>query len=92
MPKIAIYKYLTFYIVSFDTLKEPPHLHIAKEKGSRQRSAKIWLNTLEIVEEGDFSKKEINDALRVVKEHQEELLAAFADVKAGKQISTITLH
>ncbi len=42
MPKIAIYKFLTFFIVAFDAQKEPPHLHVVKEKGNRQRSAKIW--------------------------------------------------
>ncbi|MFY7999457.1 MAG: DUF4160 domain-containing protein [Candidatus Kapaibacteriota bacterium] len=92
MPKIAIYKFLTFFIVSFDTLKEPPHLHIAKEKGNRQRSAKIWLKTLEIAEQGDFSENDLKEALRVIKEHQQELLNAFADVKAGKKISTIIFH
>jgi len=50
MPKIAVYKFLTFYIFAFDALNEPPHLHIAKEKGNRQRSAKIWLETLKIAE------------------------------------------
>jgi hypothetical protein len=38
MPKIAIYKFLTFFIFAFDAINEPPHLHIAKEKGNRQRS------------------------------------------------------
>jgi hypothetical protein len=41
MPKIAIYKFLTFFIFAFDAIIEPPHLHIAKDKGNRQRSAKI---------------------------------------------------
>jgi len=40
MPKIAIYKFLNFFIYAFDAINEPPHLHIAKEKGNRQRSAK----------------------------------------------------
>ncbi len=52
MPKIAIYKFLTFYIFAYDTLNEPPHMHVAKEKGNRQRSAKIWLKTFEIAEKG----------------------------------------
>jgi hypothetical protein len=30
MPKIAIYKFLTFFIVAYDALKEPPHLHVVK--------------------------------------------------------------
>ncbi len=67
MPKIAIYKFLTFFIFAYDALNEPPHLHIAKEKGNRQRSAKIWLKTLEIAERGSLSdidlKKAINSTL-----------------------------
>jgi hypothetical protein len=79
-PKIPVYKFLTFFIVSFDTLKKPPHLHVAKEKGNRQRSAKIWLETLQIAEQGDFSDNDVKKALRVFKEHQEELLNAFAEL------------
>ena len=33
MPKIAVYKFLTFFIYAFDALNERPHLHIVKEKG-----------------------------------------------------------
>ncbi|NBV12593.1 MAG: DUF4160 domain-containing protein [Sphingobacteriia bacterium] len=50
MPKIAVYKFLTFFIFSFDALKEPPHLHVVKEKGIRQGSAKIWIESLSVVE------------------------------------------
>jgi hypothetical protein len=50
MPKIAVYKFLTFFIFAYDAMNEPPHLHIVKERGNRQRSAKIWLDTLKVVE------------------------------------------
>lgn len=50
MPKIAVYKFLTFFIFAYDVLNEPPHLHIVKEKGTRQRSAKIWLETFKVAE------------------------------------------
>ena len=53
MPKIATYKFLTFFIYSFDALNEPPHLHVVKEKGSRQRSAKIWLHSLKFSDQGN---------------------------------------
>ena len=58
MPKIAIYKFLTFFIFAFDAINEPPHLHIAKEKENRQRSAKIWLDTFKVSEKG-VSQKQI---------------------------------
>lgn len=38
MPKIAIYEFLTFFIYSFDVFREPPHLHIVKEKGIRDKT------------------------------------------------------
>ena len=89
MPKIAIYKFLTFYIFGYDALNEPPHLHIAKEKANRQRSAKIWLNTFEIAEKGSLSETDLNQALRLIKNNQQTLIDAFNKVKAGKKITTI---
>ena len=57
MPKIAIYKFLTFFIFAYDALNEPPHLHIVKEKGNLQRSTKIWLETFKIAETGILKEK-----------------------------------
>jgi hypothetical protein len=89
MPKIAIYKFLTFFIYSFDVLKEPPHLHIVKEKGMRQKSAKIWLRTLEIAEKGTLTDTDIKLALKIIKLHQVELLGSFENYKQGKEVKTI---
>ena len=47
MPKIAFYKYFTFFIYMYDLLNEPLHLHVAKEKGNRTYAAKIWIETVE---------------------------------------------
>jgi len=89
MPKIAIYKFFAFYILAYDALNEPPHLHIAKEKGNRQRSAKIWLNNLKIQEKGTLSDNELNQVLEVIKENQKTLINAFDNVKKGKKVETI---
>ena len=89
MPKIAIYKFLTFYIFAFDALNEPPHLHIAKEKGNRQRSAKIWLNTLEVANKGSLSDKDLNVALKLIENNKKILISAFNKIKEGKKIKTI---
>ena len=89
MPKIAIYKFLTFYIFAYDALNEPPHLHIAKEKGNRQRSAKIWLKTFEIADRGSLSDTDLNQALQLIKNNQQILIDAFNKVKDGKKITTI---
>lgn len=89
MPKIAIYKFLTFFIFSFDALKEPPHLHIAKERGNRQRSAKIWLKTLEIAERGSLSDADLNKAIKLIKNNKQILMDSFIKIKEGKKITTI---
>jgi hypothetical protein len=89
MPKIAIYKFLTFYIFAYDALHEPPHLHIAKEKGNRQRSAKIWLKTFEIAERGSLTDTDLNQAVKLIKKNQQILIDAFYKVKEGKKVTTI---
>jgi hypothetical protein len=91
MPKIAFYKYLTFFIVSFDTLKEPPHLHIAKEKGRRTYSAKIWLKTLEFSDKGSLTGEEMNLVKKLVTKHQSELLKLFEKAKRGEKFETLKL-
>jgi hypothetical protein len=92
MPKIAVYKFLTFFIFAYDAVNEPPHLHIVKEKGNRQRSAKIWLETLIVAENGTLSEKEINTAMRLIKEHQQKFLQLFDKIKNGEKIRTLNLN
>lgn len=89
MPKIAIYKFLTFYIFGYEALNEPPHMHVAKEKGNRQRSAKIWLKTLEVTEKGSLSDADLNKALRIIKDNQQIFIDAFNNVKEGKKVKTL---
>lgn len=91
MPKIAVYKFLTFFIFAYDALNEPPHLHIVKEKGNRQRSAKIWLENFQVAEVGTLSEKEINQAITLMKKNQKILLESFYQVKNGQKITTIKL-
>ena len=89
MPKIAVYKFLTFFIFSYDALNEPPHLHIVKEKGNRQKSAKIWLESLQVANKGSLTVNDLNIALRVIKNNQKILIDTFGKVKEGKKITTI---
>ena len=91
MPKIAVYKFLTFFIFAYDAMNEPPHLHIVKERGNRQRSAKIWLDTLKVVEVGTLNEKELNQAITLIKNNQNILIEAFNKVKTGQKIKTIKL-
>jgi len=92
MPKIAVFKYLTFFIFAYDALNEPPHLHVVKEKGNRQRSAKIWIESLKIAEKGTLSEKDLKNALRIIKIHQTLLLESFYQIQKGLKINTIHLH
>lgn len=91
MPRIAFYKYLTFFIVSFDTLREPPHLHIAKEKGKRTYAAKIWLKTLRFSDEGSLTKEELNLVQKLVEKHQAELLKLFEKARKGQKFEPLKL-
>ena len=91
MPKIAVYKFLTFFIYAFDALNERPHLHIVKEKGNRQRSAKIWLETFKDAEKGTLNEKELNQAISLIKKNQIILIDSFNKVKNGQKITTIKL-
>lgn len=76
---------------SYDAIFEPPHLHIAKEKGNRQRSAKIWLRTLQVAEKGSLSDRDLSLAIKLIKGNQKILIENFNKVKAGKKITTIKL-
>ena len=66
-------------------------MHIAKEKGNRQRSAKIWLDTFKVADKGSLSETDLKQAIKVVKENQAKLIQSFNNVKAGKIITTIKI-
>ena len=66
-------------------------MHIAKEKGNRQRSAKIWLDTFKVADKGSLSETDLKQAIKVVKENQAKLIQSFNNVKAGKKITTIKI-
>lgn len=91
MGKIAKYKFLTFFVVSFDLFNEPPHVHITKEKGNFTNPAKLWLSTLEWADMGDLNEKDSKLAFRIVKENQTKLLDLFNQMKAGNKVKSIVL-
>ena len=59
MPKIAVYKYLLFYIVSYD-LKERYHVHVSNTRTRKGRDAKIWIDKAKVHQKGDLSGEELN--------------------------------
>ena len=91
MPKLAVYKFLTFYVFAFDLLDEPPHVHVVKEKGQRQRACKIWLHKIKVAKKGNFKANELQIVLNIVKQNQSILLQSFAKAKANKKFKTIHL-
>ena len=72
-------------------MNEPAHMHIAKEKGNRQRSAKIWLKTLEVAEKGSLTDTDLNKALRIIKDNKQFFIDAFNKVKEGKKEKTLKI-
>lgn len=66
-------------------------MHVVKEKGNKQRSAKIWLETFKVAEKGTLSDKELNQALKLIQKNQTVLIESFNNVKNGKKITTLKL-
>ncbi len=90
MPKIAVYKFLAFFIVSYD-LKERLHLHIIKTKGRKSRVAKIWLNPIQVFDPGDLTEKEINLAVKLIEINQDEIKSKILNFAKGKKSKPISL-
>ncbi len=61
------------------------------EKGNRQRSAKIWLETFKVADKGSLSETDLKQAIKVIKENQIALIDSFNKVKTGKKITTIKI-
>lgn len=66
-------------------------MHIAKEKRNHQRSAKIWLKTLEIAEKGSLTDTDLNKALKIIKDNLQFFMDAFDKLKERKKIKTLKL-
>ena len=66
-------------------------MHIVKEKGNRQRSGKIWLETFKVAEKGTLNEKELNQAISLIKKNQKVLIESFNEVKNGQKITTLKL-
>ena len=91
MPKIAVYDYLTFFVVMFDILNEPPHLHVYSSKSHSQKSAKIWIQTSEFATSGQLSNKDQNLVKKLVDQNRDELLNVWNDILAGQKRKPIKL-
>ena len=90
MPKLAIYKNLIFYIVMFD-LTERYHVHVANNKTGRNTTAKIWLDTLELFEQGSLTEKEITTALKFCSTYNKSLIEQIEKIRAGEKTKTLKI-
>ena len=91
MPKIAKHKLLTFFLLADEAQHEPSYLRLVKEKGGRQKSAKIRLDTLEGGEQGSQTGIDLKLALKLIKSHRQLLMEAINNVKEGREVTTIKL-
>ncbi|MEY4877428.1 MAG: hypothetical protein RL708_2578 [Bacteroidota bacterium] len=91
MPKILIYKFLSFFFYAGD-INERGHVHIINSK-SYANAAKIWFeNGVEIFDIGNLSKTELNTALKVVKANEPYLLQQWNLFKKGKSTKIKTIN
>jgi hypothetical protein len=92
MPKILVYKYLTFFFYAGDLINEPGHVHVVNNK-SFLADAKIWFekNKIEggvgIAESGNLSDAELRIAVRIVKANKNYLITQWDKFKSGQKTS-----
>ncbi len=91
MPKIAIYKYFTLFFYIGDTIGEPPHIHIIKDKGYTGRIAKYWLEWGEYAETGDLTLKEQTELAKLVEKNKASLIDAWKKAQSGLKVKTLKL-
>jgi len=90
MPKIAVFRNLIFYIVSYD-LSERLHLHIFTKNKNRNGSAKIWLDTLDVFDKGQLTDAEINLAVKLLANNKVEIEKNIELFRKGKKSKPINL-
>ena len=74
MPTLLIWRGYKFRFYSSDML-EPPHVHIAKDG----KSAKVWLNTMELASQHGYTAQEIRQLMDIVERRQIEWIEAWND-------------
>ncbi len=72
MPTILRIGPYRFFFYAGD-YNEPPHIHIERD----DNTAKFWLDPVRLQNSGGFSRKEINQIQKLVKENQDYLLRSW---------------
>jgi hypothetical protein len=73
LPTIHREEGFRFGFYSADRVKEPPHVHAVGSGGS----AKVWLTPVRLAEASGLSDSELRTVLRIVSDHQAEMLEAW---------------
>ncbi len=74
MPTLLNWKGHKFLFYSRE-IGEPPHIHVLKDN----KQLKVWLEDLEVARNVRFADHEINDILKVIKEHRAEFVRTWND-------------
>lgn len=90
MPKLAIYKALVFFLYVYD-LSERMHVHVSNTKSRKGKSAKIWLDTLEVFETGSLTPKEINTAVKLLEKYGPQIAVRITEFAAEGKINVLQL-
>ena len=91
MPKLAVYGNLVFYIFAYD-LVERMHVHVSNTKSRSGRSAKIWLDTLDVFEQGSLTEKEISVALKLLAKYKGTIEESIRTFAINGEVKTVHLR
>jgi hypothetical protein len=72
MPTLLVWRGHKFRFFSSD-MQELPHVHIAKDR----KSAKVWLQSLEVEYAHGYNERELNALLAVVAENRDEWIRSW---------------
>ena len=92
MPKIFVYKGYLFLIFGSDINESRRHIHITSERSKISTVAKVWLQPeISVVKTGNFSTKEINDILEIIRKNETLIHEALDNFFAGKKVKFVKL-
>lgn len=91
MPKIALYKFFSFFFYAYD-LAERRHVHVEAKKGRFRKPAKIWIEGgVEVFDAGNLTQSELNEVCKVIERNLESLNHQFDQFARGKKVRLLNL-
>lgn len=83
VPTVLRLRAYRFFFVSLDR-SEPPHVHVRRES----MVAKFWLDPSALERTLSFSRLELNNILKLVHEHREQLIRSWYDFFGHRNTGT----